>query len=179
MRAETPVDLLLVEDNPGDIRLTQEALKEGSIPVNLSVAQDGAEAVDFLFRRGRYHNAPRPKLILLDLNLPRKSGREVLSEIKADPVLRRIPVVVMTTSTAEQDIARAYSLNANCYVAKPIDLDAFIEIVHSIEDFWLKKAILPPLNSEQPERPPAQTGPASTDKARYGFSARSFGLAMS
>lgn len=138
-----PIELLLVEDNPGDVRLTQEALKEGKIEVNLSVASDGVEALDFLRREGRYREAPRPDLILLDLNLPRKSGREVLSEIKSDPELKRIPVLVMTTSTAEQDITRAYSLNANCYIAKPMELAEFIEVVHSIEDFWLTRASLP------------------------------------
>lgn len=137
------VDLLLVEDNPGDVRLTQEAFKEGNVKVNLSVAQDGVEAVDFLYRRGKYREAPRPDLILLDLNLPRKNGREVLSEIKADPDLRRIPVVVMTTSKAQQDIQKAYTLNANCYIAKPIELEEFISVINSIEDFWLTKATLP------------------------------------
>lgn len=137
------VDLLLVEDNPADIRLTEEALKDGPVRVNLSVAKDGVEAVEFLNRRGRFINAPRPDLILLDLNLPRKNGREVLAEIKADPDLRQIPVVVMTTSMSEQDIERAYELNANCYITKPIELDDFLGIVHSIEDFWLTKAMLP------------------------------------
>jgi chemotaxis family two-component system response regulator Rcp1 len=137
------VDLLLVEDNPGDIRLTEEALKDGPVKVNLSVAKDGVEAVDFLMQRGQFRNAPRPDLILLDLNLPRKNGREVLHEIKADPSLRQIPVVVMTTSKSEQDIERAYELNANCYITKPIELDEFLGVVHSIEDFWLTKAMLP------------------------------------
>jgi chemotaxis family two-component system response regulator Rcp1 len=137
------IDLLLVEDNPGDVRLTREALKEGQLSVNLSVAVDGVEAVEFLRRTGKFANAPRPDLILLDLNLPRKSGREVLSEIKSDPDLKKIPVLVMTTSTSQQDIARAYSLNANCYIAKPMELQDFIEVVQSIEDFWLTKASLP------------------------------------
>jgi CheY-like chemotaxis protein len=137
------VDLLLVEDNPGDIRLTEEALKDGPVKVNLSVARDGVEAVEFLMQRGKYANAPRPDLILLDLNLPRKNGREVLNEIKADPHLRQIPVVVMTTSRSEQDIEIAYELNANCYITKPIELDEFLGVVHSIEDFWLTKAMLP------------------------------------
>lgn len=137
------VDLLLVEDNPGDIRLTEEALKDGPVKVNLSVARDGVEAVEFLMQRGQYQNAPRPDLILLDLNLPRKNGREVLNEIKADPHLRQIPVVVMTTSRSEQDIERAYELNANCYITKPIELDEFLGVVSSIEDFWLTKAMLP------------------------------------
>ena len=137
------VDLLLVEDNPGDIRLTEEALKDGPVRVNLSIAKDGVEAVEFLNRRGSFKDAPRPDLILLDLNLPRKNGREVLAEIKADPDLRQIPVVVMTTSKSEQDIERAYELNANCYITKPIELDDFLAVVHSIEDFWLTKAMLP------------------------------------
>lgn len=138
-----PIDLLLVEDNPGDIRLTEEALREGAVPVKLSVAMDGVEAVDFLHRRGKYQNAPRPDLILLDLNLPRKNGPEVLSEIKADPDLKRIPVLVMTTSHEPGDIQKAYSLNANCYITKPIQLDDFMNVVHSIENFWLKTAVLP------------------------------------
>lgn len=138
-----PKNLLLVEDNPADIRLTQEALKEGQVPVQLSVVTDGVEAVDFLHRTGAYKDAPRPDLILLDLNLPRKNGREVLFEIKNDPDLKRIPVLVMTTSKAQQDVARAYSLNANCYITKPMDLQKFMDIVRSIEDFWLEKASLP------------------------------------
>jgi two-component system, chemotaxis family, response regulator Rcp1 len=141
--AYRPIELLLVEDNPGDVRLTQEALKEGGLPVHLSVAYDGVEALDFLFHRGPYGKAPVPDLILLDLNLPRKNGREVLSEIKEDPDLKRIPVLVMTTSHAEQDIQKAYSLNANCYITKPMDLDEFLRIVHSIEEFWLKTVTLP------------------------------------
>lgn len=137
------VDLLLVEDNPGDVRLTQEAFKESPRKINMSVASDGVEAIDFLRRRGKYATAPRPDLILLDLNLPRKNGREVLMEIKNDPDLRRIPVVVMTTSKAEQDIQKAYTLNANCYISKPVDFDEFLGVVQSIEDFWLSKASLP------------------------------------
>jgi chemotaxis family two-component system response regulator Rcp1 len=138
-----PVEILLVEDNPGDVRLTQEAFKYGRVLVNISVAVDGVEAVDFLKRHGKYADATRPDLILLDLNLPRKNGREVLEEIKADPDLRRIPVIVMTTSKAEQDVDRAYSLNANCYVSKPVDLDEFLNVVRSIEDFWLTIVTLP------------------------------------
>ena len=141
--AYRPVELLLVEDNPGDVRLTQEALKEGTLPVHLNVARDGVEALDFLRRREPFEDAPTPDLILLDLNLPRKSGREVLSEIKSDPRLRRIPVLVMTTSRADQDIQKAYSLNANCYITKPMDLDEFLRIVKSIEDFWLRTVTLP------------------------------------
>ena len=137
------MELLLVEDNPGDVRLTREALKEGQVLVNLNVAVDGVEAIDFLRHLGKFKDAPRPDLILLDLNLPRKNGREVLAEIKTDPNLLRIPVVVMTTSKARQDVEKAYALNANCYIAKPIGLDDFIGIVHSIEDFWLIRASLP------------------------------------
>lgn len=135
--------MLLVEDNPGDVRLTREALKAGEVAVTLSVARDGVEAMDFLYKRGNFHSAPDPDLILLDLNLPRKNGREVLSEIKSDPDLKRIPVLVMTTSRADQDINRAYSLNANCYITKPMDLDEFMRIVKSIEEFWLKTVTLP------------------------------------
>lgn len=138
-----PVEVLLVEDNPGDVRLTQEAFKEGRVLVNLTVAADGVEALDVLNRRGRFTNAQRPDLILLDLNLPRKSGREVLQEVKASDDLRRIPVIVMTTSKAEADIHRAYNLNANCYVTKPVELDEFLEVVRSIEDFWLTIVTLP------------------------------------
>lgn len=141
--AGRPVEVLLVEDNPGDVRLTQEAFKDGRLLVNISVVVDGVEAMEFLHRRGSFENAPRPELILLDLNLPRKSGREVLSEIKADPELRRVPVIVMTTSKAEQDIHRAYNLNANCYIAKPVELDEFLKVVRSIEDFWLSIVTLP------------------------------------
>ncbi|MGA2600092.1 MAG: response regulator [Bryobacteraceae bacterium] len=137
------VDLLLVEDNPGDVRLTEEALRDASMPVNLSVATDGAEAIEFLHRRGKYKNAPRPDLILLDLNLPKKTGPEVLSDIKCDPDLKRIPVLVMTTSSEQDDVQKAYSLNANCYITKPIQLDDFLNVVQSIENFWLKTALLP------------------------------------
>lgn len=140
---ERPIDLLLVEDNAGDVRLTQEALKEGPVHVTLHVARDGEEALDFLFQRGKFVDAPRPDLILLDLNLPRKNGREVLSEIKSNLDLRSIPVVVMTTSKAKQDIERAYTLNANCYISKPMELDHFLSVIQSIEDFWLTKATLP------------------------------------
>lgn len=138
-----PVDLLLVEDNPGDVRLTREALRSGQIDVNLSVVHDGVEAIEFLRHQGQFAGAPTPDLILLDLNLPRKNGREVLSEIKTDPELKRIPVLIMTTSRAEQDVNRAYNLNANCYITKPMDLDEFLRIVKAIEDFWLKTVTLP------------------------------------
>lgn len=138
-----PIEVLLVEDNPGDVRLTREALKEGKVHNNLHVAPDGVEALAFLRREGRYADAVRPDLILLDLNLPRKGGREVLEEIKGDPALRHIPVVILTSSQAEQDIARAYDLHANCYISKPVDLDQFITVVRSIEDFWFTVVKLP------------------------------------
>jgi len=140
----SPIEVLLVEDNPGDVRLTREALREGKVRNNLNVAPDGVEALAFLRREGRYADAPRPDVILLDLNLPKKDGREVLEEVKADPALMNIPVVVLTSSQAEQDILRAYQLRANCYVTKPVDLDQFIHVVHSIEDFWFTIVKLPP-----------------------------------
>lgn len=139
-----PIEILLVEDNPGDVRLTREALKEGKVRNNLSVAENGEAALSFLRRAGQFASAPRPDVILLDLNLPRKDGREVLAEIKTDPDLKRIPVVILTTSQAEQDILKTYNLHANCYIAKPVDLDRFIEVVKSIEDFWLTIVKLPP-----------------------------------
>jgi len=138
-----PVEILLVEDNPGDVRLTIEALKENKISNNLHVARDGEEAMAFLRREDRYAGAPRPDLVLLDLNLPRKDGRETLAEMKADERLRRIPVVILTTSQAEEDIRRTYDLHANCYVTKPVDLEQFIRIVKAIEDFWLNIVRLP------------------------------------
>ncbi len=138
-----PVEILLVEDNPGDVRLMMEALKEGKVLNNLSVAEDGAEALAFLRREGEYAQATRPDLILLDLNLPKKDGRGVLAEIKQDPNLKRIPVVVLTTSKAEQDILKSYELHANCYITKPVDLDQFITVVKSIENFWLTVVKLP------------------------------------
>ena len=138
-----PVEILLVEDNPGDVRLTREALREGKVHNVLHVARDGVEALRFLRREDEYADAVRPDLILLDLNLPRKDGREVLQDVKADPALRNIPVVVLTSSQAEQDIARAYDLHANCYVTKPVDLDQFIHVVRTIEDFWFTIVKLP------------------------------------
>ncbi|ADO75206.1 response regulator [Stigmatella aurantiaca] len=138
-----PIEILLVEDNPGDVRLTIEALKEGKVRNNLSVARDGVEALAFLRREGIHEKASRPDLILLDLNLPRKDGREVLEEIKQDASLRRIPVVVLTTSKAEEDILRTYDLHANCYINKPVDLEQFISVVRSIDDFWLSVVRLP------------------------------------
>lgn len=138
-----PIEILLVEDNPGDVRLTQEILKEGKVNNNLSVASDGIEALAFLYRQGNYQSAPRPDLILLDLNLPRKDGREVLTDIKQDESLRRIPVVILTTSQAEEDILKTYELHGNCYITKPVDLEQFIRVVKSIEDFWLTIVKLP------------------------------------
>ena len=138
-----PIEILLVEDNPGDVRLTIEALKEGKVRNRLSVARDGVEALAFLRREGPHATAARPDLILLDLNLPRLDGREVLAEIKVDARLRRIPVVVLTTSKAEEDILRTYDLHANCYINKPVDLEQFISVVRSIDDFWLSVVRLP------------------------------------
>ncbi|MBI3049764.1 MAG: response regulator [Acidobacteria bacterium] len=138
------IEILLVEDNPGDVRLTQEALREAKVRNTLNVAWDGVEALTYLRKEGAYASVARPDLILLDLNLPRKDGREVLAEIKSDPALKRIPVVVLTTSQAEQDIVRAYDLHVNCYVTKPVDLDQFVHVVKSIEDFWLAIVKLPP-----------------------------------
>lgn len=139
-----PVDILLVEDNPGDARLAVEALKEGNVSNRLHVVPDGVEAMAFLRREGKYSDAPRPHLVLLDLNLPRKDGRQVLAEVKTDDLLKRIPVVVLTTSQAEQDITRSYDLHANCYITKPVDLDRFITVIRSIEDFWCTVVKLPP-----------------------------------
>jgi len=138
-----PIDILLVEDSPSDTDLTVEALGAGKVANRLSIVEDGVQAMEFLRRQGRFANAPRPDLILLDLNLPRKDGREVLAEVKADPSLRHIPIVVLTTSQAEQDVLRAYSLHANCYVTKPVDFRQFIEVIRSIEDFWLTIVKLP------------------------------------
>jgi chemotaxis family two-component system response regulator Rcp1 len=135
--------ILLVEDNPGDVRLTREALREGKILNELSVVGDGVEALAFLRRNGRYAEAVRPDLILLDLNLPKKDGREVLEEIKGDGALKKIPVVILTTSAAERDILKAYDLHANCYITKPVDLEQFIRVVQMIEDFWLTIVKLP------------------------------------
>ena len=139
-----PVEILLVEDNPGDVRLTQETMKEFKVLNNLSVVGDGVEAMAFLRREGKYAEAPRPDLILLDLNLPKKDGREVLSEIKRDEQLKRIPVVILTTSGAEQDVLKTYQLHANCYIKKPVDLDQFSAVIKSIEQFWFTIVKLPP-----------------------------------
>ena len=142
-RSAPPVEILLVEDNPGDERLTREALKEGKVYSNLHWVKDGVEALEFLRRQGKYGAAPRPDIILLDLNLPKKDGREVLQEIKSDDHLKRIPVVVLTTSKAEEDVLRTYNLHANCYVTKPVDLEKFIVVVKSIDAFWLTVVTLP------------------------------------
>ncbi len=138
-----PIEILLVEDNPGDVRLTAETFKDARILNHLNVARDGVAALAFLRRQGAYADAPRPDLILLDLNLPKKDGREVLAEIKADEDLKRIPVVILTTSKAEEDIIRTYNLYANCYITKPVDLDQFIEVVQSIQNFWFTIVQLP------------------------------------
>jgi len=138
-----PVEILLIEDSPGDVRLAREVLKDGKMLNNLSVVGDGVEALAFLARQNQYVNAPRPDLILLDLNLPKKDGREVLAEVKANRSWQRIPVVVLTTSQSEEDILKAYNLHANCYISKPIDLDQFIKVLQTIEDFWLTIVKLP------------------------------------
>ena len=137
------IDILLVEDNPGDVELTREALHDSKVHMRLHVVSDGVEALAFLRRQGKYADVPRPDLMLLDLNLPRKDGRGVLAEVKQDPDLKQIPVVILTSSQAEQDILRAYELQANCYVTKPVDLDQFITIVRSIEQFWFTIVKLP------------------------------------
>lgn len=139
-----PIEILLVEDNQGDVRLTKEALKEGKVKNNLQVAYDGVEALEYLQQKGEHQDRVKPDLILLDLNLPRMDGRELLGKIKEDPDLRRIPVVILTTSKAEEDIVRSYDLHANCYITKPVDLEKFIVVVKSIEDFWMTIVKLPP-----------------------------------
>lgn len=138
------MEILLVEDNPGDVRLTKEALREGKVYNNLHWAKDGVEALEFLRREGKHAKAPRPDIILLDLNLPKKDGREVLEIIKGDERLKHIPVVVLTTSKAEEDVVKSYALHANCYVTKPVDLEKFIVVVKSIDRFWLTVVTLPP-----------------------------------
>jgi CheY-like chemotaxis protein len=138
-----PIEVLLVEDNPGDAQLTRIALSDGKMCINLSLTEDGVDALAFLRKEGQYADAPRPDLILLDLNLPRKDGREVLADIKADPSLKRIPVVVLTTSQSDTDILQAYELAANCFITKPVDFDQFVKIVQTIEDFWFTVVKLP------------------------------------
>jgi chemotaxis family two-component system response regulator Rcp1 len=139
-----PINVLLVEDSPTDVLLTQEALESAKLLTQLHVVEDGVEAVAFLHKEGKYADAPRPDLILLDLNLPKKDGREVLAEIKSDPRLRLIPVVVMTVSRSEEDILRAYGLHANCYVTKPVHFESFVTVVQAIENFWFTVVTLPP-----------------------------------
>lgn len=145
MRSENsrPIEILLVEDNPGDARLTREAFREGRLLNNLTVVPDGVEAMAYLRRQGQYSKAARPDLVLLDLNLPKKDGREVLKEIKTDDQLKTIPVVVLTTSSAQEDVRRAYGSHANCYITKPVDLDRFLRVAQSIESFWLSVVRLP------------------------------------
>lgn len=138
------VDILLVEDNPGDVLLTREALKDAKVYNNLYVVKDGEAALDFLYRRPPYQQAPRPDIILLDLNLPKVHGRDVLAQVKQDKSLMQIPVVVLTSSSCEEDILKAYHLNANCYITKPVDLDQFLKVVRTIENFWLAVVMLPP-----------------------------------
>lgn len=139
-----PIEILMVEDNPSDVRLTVEAFKDAKVRNKMHVTVDGEDAMAFLLREGKYSEAPKPDLILLDLNLPKKNGREVLAAIKADPNLKRIPVVILTTSDDEKDIMTAYDLHVNAYVKKPVDLDQFIKIVEAVEDFWLTVVKLPP-----------------------------------
>jgi CheY-like chemotaxis protein len=142
-KADRPIEILLVEDNPGDVRLTREIFKAARIRNIIHTVEDGVEAMEYLRNQGKYADEARPDLILLDLNLPRKDGREVLAEIKSDDELKRIPIVVLTISKAEEDILKTYSLHANCYITKPVDLDQFIKVVASIEDFWLSVVKLP------------------------------------
>jgi chemotaxis family two-component system response regulator Rcp1 len=138
-----PLEVLLVEDSPGDVRLTREVFREANMPINLHVASDGVEAIDFLRHEGAHVHAPRPDLILLDLNLPKMDGRKVLAHIKEDASLKRIPTIILTTSESEVDIVKSYELQANCYLSKPVQLDAFESLVRSINDFWLTKVKLP------------------------------------
>jgi len=143
MTKNRPVNILLIEDNLGDVRLTQEAFKEGRIEISMEVVMDGVEAIKYLQKEAPYTEKVTPDLILLDLNLPKRDGREVLKEIKSDEFLKRIPVVILTTSNAEQDIMKSYNLHVNCYINKPVDFDKFFDIIQKIEDFWLTTAILP------------------------------------
>ena len=138
-----PIQILLVEDNPGDVRLTQEALTEGKVRNNMTVATDGVEAMQVLRKEGKFDGAPEPDLVLLDLNMPKKDGREVLEEIKSDDKLKHIPVVILTTSHSEEDVLKSYGLHANCYITKPVELDQFLHVVKSVEQFWLSIVKLP------------------------------------
>jgi len=153
MNPVSPIDILLVEDSPSDVRLTQEALKEAKVLNTLHVVQDGVAALAFLLKEGQYASRPSPDLILLDLNLPKKDGREVLAEIKQDENLKRIPVVVLTTSRAEEDVVRSYNLHANAFVTKPVDLKQFLEVIHAIEAFWLAVVTLPPGEKAEVDSP--------------------------
>ena len=141
--ASKSIRVLLVEDNPGDVRLMEEAFRDAKVHLELHVARDGVEALEFMLRVGEFGDSPRPDLILLDLNLPRKDGREVLAEIKGNPALKSIPVVILTTSASDADIERSYLLHANCYISKPVDLEGFLTVVQSIDDFWLTVVKLP------------------------------------
>lgn len=143
VKEKRAINILLIEDNPGDVRLTQEAFKEGKVSTQLDVVMDGVEAIKFLRKQDQYSTANTPDLILLDLNLPKRDGREVLAEIKADQDLKRIPIVILTTSNAETDILKSYNLHVNCYINKPVDFDKFFDIIQKIEEFWLKTAVLP------------------------------------
>ena len=145
LQATRTLQVLLIEDNPGDVRLTQEVFKESTKDINLEVIMDGLEAIKYLNKESPYHQSITPDLILLDLNLPKLDGREILKRIKADENLRKIPVVVLSTSTAEQDVHHSYSLHANCFINKPIDFDSFFAIIKQIEDFWLSSIVLPSL----------------------------------
>jgi chemotaxis family two-component system response regulator Rcp1 len=138
-----PIEVLLVEDSPGDVRLTREAFKDAKVHINLHVASDGTDAMAFLHREGEHSNAPRPDLILLDLNLPKKDGREVLAELKESPTLKTIPVVILTTSASDADIQASYQRHANCFITKPVDLEGFLKVVKSIDNFWLSVVKLP------------------------------------
>lgn len=140
------VEILMAEDSPGDVLLTRKALENSKLKINLHAVSDGVEAIQFLRREGEYGDVPTPDIVFLDLNMPRKDGREVLTEIKTDPLLRHIPVVILTTSDSEQDIERSYELNANCYITKPVDMDQFVKVVSSIEDFWFTIVKLPTNN---------------------------------
>ncbi|GAA0678621.1 response regulator [Natronoarchaeum mannanilyticum] len=149
-RSAEPIDVLLVEDNPGDVRLTEEAFAEAKISNDLHVVRDGESALDFVYRRGDYESAPTPDLVLLDLNLPKIDGTEVLEEIKTDDALKRIPVIVLTSSSAEEDIVESYELHSNAYLTKPVDPDEFVELVQSFEEFWFTLVKLPPEPEAEP-----------------------------
>ena len=141
-----PIDILLAEDNPGDADLAREALEESKLKNQLFIVNDGQEALDFLYKKGKFQNATRPDLILLDLNMPKVDGREVLKQLKQDKHLKRIPVVILTTSRADEDILKTYNMHANCFISKPLDLGKFIEVVHAIENFWISIVTLPKKN---------------------------------